>query len=247
MGGWSLGGRDGPGRRAVPAGELLHPVPLLALALLLANDWLLKPHGWAPAVVTGKLSDVTGLVVAPLLCTAALDCALWLATRLGSGLLWDFSLGRGRLWAAALAVGALFSAVKLSPALAHEVVAAGGRAGLSWRIASDPTDLLALPALALAVWLGRRAIARVPLGRLEVLERRHHRRGLAVGEGLADVVACGGDPGAVCALATGFDQWLAGGPAEAAEAALARLRGARAAYIGPVHHTAADVSPNRRA
>ena len=247
MGGFSLAGRDGPGRPAVPAGELLHPVPLLALALLLGNDWLLKPGGWAPAVVTGKLSDVTGLLVAPLLVTAALDCSLWLATRLSPRLLLDFSLGRGRLWAAAAAVAGLFSAVKLSPALARALVAAAGRAGLSWRIATDPTDLLALPALAVAVWLGRRAIARVPLGRLEVLERRHHRRGLAVNDGLTDVVACGADPAEVGALATAFDRWLDGGPAEPARAALARLRGGGRPHIDPGGHTGSDVSPNRRA
>ena len=54
-----LGGVDGPGKRALPAGELFHPVTLAALALLVVNDRVLK--GALPGAVTGKLSDVAGL------------------------------------------------------------------------------------------------------------------------------------------------------------------------------------------
>ena len=49
---------------ATPGDGLLHPVALVALAILIVNDRLLK-DAW-PGPVTGKLSDVAGLVVAPL-------------------------------------------------------------------------------------------------------------------------------------------------------------------------------------
>ncbi len=42
---------------------LSHPVTVVAALVLLLNDHLLK-HAW-PGPVTGKLSDVAGLVVAP--------------------------------------------------------------------------------------------------------------------------------------------------------------------------------------
>ena len=218
-----LAGADGPGRRALPAGELLEPVALSAVLLLVLNDWLLKGSGAIPPAVTGKLSDVAGLLFAPLLATACLDLALLAAARLGAPL--DFSLRRGKLVLAAGAVGALFTAVKLSPAAAGWLEGAAAAAGLDWRIAVDPGDLLALPALAGAVWLGRREIARVPLGRLEVLERRWRQSGAPVAGGLADVAHCGGDARLVAQLAAALEEHLRGGPAAPVDAALARLRG----------------------
>jgi hypothetical protein len=200
-----LAGREGPGRRAVPAGELLHPLVLAAVAILLFNDWLLKGAG--PAM---------------LIATAALDCALWGAARLGAPV--DFSLRRGKLIAAAGAIGLCFAAIKLSPDAARAVEAASAAVGLGWRITPDPSDLVALPALAGALWLGWREIARVPLGRIEVLERAWRRAGTDPAPGLADVVACGGDPAAVQALASALTAALAGGPEEPVWQALERLR-----------------------
>lgn len=217
-----LAGEDGPGRRALPAGELLHPVPLLAILVLLVNDWLAKPSQAVPAWLTGKLSDLAGLVAAPLVTTAALDCALWLVSRLGPRL--DFSLRRGRLIGAVLACGAAFAAVKLSPAAAHGLERAAGWIGFNWHVASDPTDLVALPGLAVAAWLGRREIARVPLGRLEVLERRFRATGESPASGLADVTRCGGDGGRARELAGALEYYFRGGPAAPVQAALDRLR-----------------------
>jgi hypothetical protein len=219
----ALAGEDGPGKTALPAGELLHPVTLGALLLLLVNDWLAKPGAAVPAWLTGKLSDVAGLLVAPLVATALLDCALWLVARLGASL--DFSLHRGRLHAAAIACGAAFTAVKLSPSAASALERAAGWIGLDWRVVTDPSDLVALPALAIAVWLGRREIARVPLGRLEVLERRWRARGQLPGPGLADVVRCGADSARVEQLASALESYFRGGPPAPVRDALARLRG----------------------
>jgi hypothetical protein len=218
-----LAGTDGPGRRALPVGELLAPLPLAAIALLLVNDWALKPAAWAPRALTGKLSDVCGLFIAPLVGTALLDLVLFGAAHVGLPV--DFSLRRGKLAAAALAVGALFAAAKLSPAAALALTRAAAALGLDWRIAPDATDLLALPALAAAVWVGRREIARVPLGRLEVLERARRREGLMPSGGLDDAIACGAEAGAVRALGAALDAHLAGGPAAPVWDALRSVRG----------------------
>ncbi len=219
----ALAGDDGPGHAALPAGELLHPVTLAALLVLVANDWLAKPGSFLPGWLTGKLSDVAGLLAAPLVATAALDCALWLAARLGPAL--DFSLRRGRLVAAAAACAAGFAAVKLWPAAAQALEWSAARIGLDWRVVSDPTDLVALPAVAAAIWLGRREIARVPLGRLEVLERRWRARGLLPGPGLADVIQCGAERARVEQLASALESYFRGGPDEPVKRALDRLRG----------------------
>lgn len=53
---------------------LLNPIAVLATALLVVNDHLLKAH-W-PGFVTGKLSDVAGMIVAPLVILAIME-ALW--------------------------------------------------------------------------------------------------------------------------------------------------------------------------
>lgn len=218
----ALAGDDGPGRRALPAGELLHPVTLVALVALVVNDWVMKP-GPAPAWLTGKLSDVAGLVGAPLAATAAIDAGLWLAARAGLARRVDFSLGPGRLFAAVAACGAAFAAVKLSPTAARALEHAVGWIGLDWRVVSDPTDLVALPALAAALAIGRRELARVPLGRIEVLERRW-RDGASAAVGLVDVARASGQPEAARALGEALDRFFAGGDAAPAQAALDRLR-----------------------
>ncbi len=222
-----LAGEDGPGRRALPLGELLHPAPLAALALLAANDHLLKGSGLLPAVVTGKLSDFAGLVFFPLLATAALDLLLLALAR--GGLPVDFSLRRWKLALACGGTAVLFLAIKLWPAAAVAVARLLGALGFPSTITVDPTDLVALPAIGLAWWLGRREIARVPLGRLELLERAHGRGDNDTAAGLADVAACGADPDRVAELARALDAYFAA-PDDAASAdrATAALRSLRA-------------------
>jgi hypothetical protein len=212
-----LAGSDGPGRAALPAGEFLHPLPLLAVLVLALNDHFLKGARLLPAALTGKLSDVAGLLFFPLLLTAGLDTVAFGVARLGIPL--DFSLRRWKLAAAVAATAAAFVAVKLSP------IAAGAAARalslvFSSRIVADPTDLLALPALLVPFLLGRAELRRVPLGRLEVLRRGDVRAGLA------DVVRCGGDPADVAALVESYATWLGGEGAakERVEGALVRLR-----------------------
>jgi hypothetical protein len=118
-----------------PARGLLHPAWLASLSLLALNDHVLKGAGLLPPVLTGKLSDVVGLVVAPLLLAALLRVRSW-----------------GPWVACHVAVGAVFSAIQLSAPIADGWSALMGLVGFPWVITRDPTDLLALPALAASLW-----------------------------------------------------------------------------------------------
>src|SRR5690349_14518972 len=89
-----LAGDDGPARAGLPINELLAPLPLVALALLGINDWVLKPSS-APEWLTGKLSDFAGLFVFPLVATAAFDLVLLVLFRLGAPV--DYTLRRWKL------------------------------------------------------------------------------------------------------------------------------------------------------
>ncbi|GAA1404452.1 hypothetical protein ACFQZ4_28680 [Catellatospora coxensis] len=119
---------------------LAHPVSLLALALLLVNDHVLKA-AW-PGTVTGKLSDVAGLLVAPPLLAVLVTL---FAPRLPS---------RGVAVGTTVAVGVGFAAVKSSGTAAAAASALWTVVAGPSTVRADLTDLLALPALlgALAVW-----------------------------------------------------------------------------------------------
>lgn len=154
---------------ASPGDGLLHPVPLTAILLLLLNDHLWKYS--YPGFLTGKLSDVAGLIFFPLLLQA----------------LWEVlcaACGRYRgpsaraLVVSVVLTGVVFAAVKISPeagwlyrvglaalqwparaalALAQGLeVPAVGRVALT----QDPSDLWALPALLVALWVGLRRVRR---------------------------------------------------------------------------------------
>jgi hypothetical protein len=113
-----------------PERALLHPLWLAALVLLLANDRFLKGSGIVHHLLTGKLSDFAGMLVAPALLAALVRVA-----------------SRRGLFAAHVAVGVVFAAIKLSPPCAALLESAMGLLGLRWHIWVDPTDLVALPFL----------------------------------------------------------------------------------------------------
>lgn len=116
-----------------PRAALAHPLFAVALIALIVNDHALKGAGLLPGVVTGKLSDVAGLLVAPAV------------------LAWILRARTQRGWLAAHAiVGVGFAALELAPALAAAVERASAAAGVPMRMWPDPTDLLALPALAIS-------------------------------------------------------------------------------------------------
>ncbi len=218
-----LAGSDGPGKHALPLGEFLHPVPMAALFVLGVNDHWLKGAELVPAAVTGKLSDFAGLLFFPLLCTAAANLALLGVARM-SGWNIDFSLGRAKLVVACVTTAAVFCAVKLSGTAADQ--AAGALSGLGFRagIVPDPTDLVALPVLLVAYLVGRREIARVPLGRIEVLERAWRRGNEQISATLEDVVQCGGSREATERLGEGLAEFFRAGDATEAQRALTELR-----------------------
>jgi hypothetical protein len=121
-----------------------------ALGLLLANDLFLKGAGVLPGALTGKLSDLAGMLVAPVV----------LAALLGLGGLCD----RAAVAVATAAVGLLFAALKLSAGAAGIydglLTGASQRLGLplAARTVCDRSDLLALPFLA-GGWALARALA----------------------------------------------------------------------------------------
>ena len=96
---------------------LTHPIALAAIVVLIVNDHVLK-SAW-PGVVTGKLSDIAGMIVFPLFLSALLR-------------------GRALGWCIA-ATAIAFTLVKTWDPATHVYEALLGD------IVQDPTDLLAVP------------------------------------------------------------------------------------------------------
>jgi len=157
---------DSPRRSVEPrpssADLLLHPVAVIALAVLLFNDHLFKEIG--PTWLSGKLSDLAGLVVAPLIGSVLLAAA---TRRLGQQV-----QSRWPLVLAVLATGCGFAAVKLLPPAADTYRL--GLGYLQWpfsaaasvpnlppirpvQMVADASDLLALPMLLVPLWIARGA------------------------------------------------------------------------------------------
>ncbi|MEV0156213.1 hypothetical protein AB0H57_21135 [Micromonospora sp. NPDC050686] len=120
-----------------------HPLTVLALIVLVVNDHLLKAVH--PGRLTGKLSDVAGLVLAPPLVAALAALAVPRLPARGAA-----GLGLGL-------VGAGFAVVKSSGYAAALASAAWSLVSGPSLVRADRTDLLTLPALAVAGWTWRRA------------------------------------------------------------------------------------------
>ncbi|MCY1073326.1 hypothetical protein [Archangium lansingense] len=125
-------------------------LPVAAMVLVALNDHVLKGAGLLPGWLTGKLSDFAGLYFAPLLVAE-----LWTLARPTCE---ARSVVRRVTWAA-LGVGLLFTAIKTSPPadrLYEAVLTALLRHPASNTV--DPTDLIALVMLAVAIWDARRLV-----------------------------------------------------------------------------------------
>lgn len=131
----------------------MHPVALLALAVMVVNDWVLKPR-LGPSALTGKLSDLGGLVAAPLFLTAAIGLVL-LVFRAKHP-----HLTHRRLVLSIAATGVVFAAIKLFPAAAAAFVAVISVVRPA-EVYLDRTDLLCLPILGIAYWIGRDELRRL--------------------------------------------------------------------------------------
>ena len=158
------------GAAARPGDGLLHPIVLVALAVLIVNDQLLKA-AW-PGVVTGKLSDVAGLVVAPLAMQAAWEVGQWITGR-WHGPTTSF------LAVAIVVVGLEFAAIQAWEPASNAYGWVLGAAQWPFQAAAavltgtpapsvaavvgtaDTEDLLTLPALAITWWVGRRRLRAV--------------------------------------------------------------------------------------
>ncbi len=148
---------------AAPADALLHPGTLVALGLLILNDHVLKAA--YPGAITGKLSDLAGLAFFPILVVGAWELVLAVTRR------WQRPSSR----ALGIAIGgtaAGFVLVKTwRPAADAFAWALGAAQWLLSLPASllgggplppviptvvivDPTDLVALVALAIPAWIG---------------------------------------------------------------------------------------------
>ena len=125
---------------------LAHPGAVLSLVLLVLNDHVLK-EAW-PGWVTGKLSDVAGLVVAPLLLSALLT-----ATRVTRP-----------MHVAVIATGLGFAFCKTTAFGAVVTSSVWSLFGTPTMIRADITDLLALPALYVAWRIHRRCMTTTPTG-----------------------------------------------------------------------------------
>lgn len=126
-------------RRAALA--LLHPISVLALVVWVLNDhWWKGAHGNA---LTGKLSDLAGLVVFPLL-------VAFVVARRSSRPVW---------WGIAVTT-ALFVAINVSDGAASVVSGALSLVMGPSRLTADPTDLLLLPVVAVPAHLWNTAALR---------------------------------------------------------------------------------------
>jgi len=134
---------------------LLHPIALVALAVLIVNDHLLKARypGW----VTGKLSDAAGLIVFPLLASALVTAIVRRADprRVLAGCVAAAASGFAlvKLWAPATHAFALALGALQWPFAAITGGVTGGIAPVA--VVRDPSDLLALPFAAIALRLPR--------------------------------------------------------------------------------------------
>lgn len=131
----------------------VHPVPLVAVALLILNDCYLKSV--YPSVVTGKISDVAGLFFFPLFLCALICLLANLASRRRENIYW---INRPLLISMIVFTGALFTSVKIWPPATELYLNFVLALGFPSQVTFDPTDLWALLVLPITYVFGNRFI-----------------------------------------------------------------------------------------
>lgn len=146
-------GSAGAGPRR-PGEALLHPIALGAIGLLVVNDHVLKAA--YPGFVTGKLSDVAGLAFFPLFLIAAYELVI---RRTASA---------RAVVVAVTSTALVFSLVQIWPVATDayrfglgaiqwpfRLIAAGGIVDLvPVQVMPDPSDLITVPAVLIALAIG---------------------------------------------------------------------------------------------
>ncbi len=134
---------------------LLAKAFLISLGVILINDLVLKPH--FPSVVSGKASDVAGMIFFPLLLVAVCElCSRFLPARPLATPVW-FVMGTAFVAVAFVAVKFSELGGDVYQGISAPILAVAGPLSLGTRGAvSDPWDLLALVFLPLPILVGRR-------------------------------------------------------------------------------------------
>lgn len=136
-----------------PIHALAHPIALVAIVVWLLNDHLLK--SMAPGIITGKLSDIAGMIVTPLTVAVLLDSITPRVVRARRG------FARANAWLSVVVVALAFAAAKTTTS-GHDtyvIVATflrsplhglvgrfhSGAFGETVVLVRDVTDLIAIP------------------------------------------------------------------------------------------------------
>ena len=147
----------------IPGGGLLHPVPIVAIALLVLNDHWLK--GMFPGWWTGKLSDFAGMIFFPLMLQAGWEVIIGRFTS-------QWGPSRRVLWGCVLATAFVFGGIQMIDVMAESY--RWGLGFLQWpfrlvwgwisanawtsmspvAVTQDPTDLVAVPFVLVALMAG---------------------------------------------------------------------------------------------
>lgn len=158
-------------KRLRAGSPLLHPVSLVALGLLLINDHFLKANH--PSALTGKLSDVAFMVLAPSFLWVLLVQPPWRSRP--SALFAAQKTREAVLVGCVVLVGSFFASMQLTSfgdaafrytlgvlqwpahALVSQISTSAWPSLRPVVATPDPTDLLCLPLLGVAWWLCRDA------------------------------------------------------------------------------------------
>lgn len=130
-----------------PIDFFIHPLPLLAVVLTAVNDHYLKYQ--FPGMITGKLSDFTGLFYFPLFLCAVVVLLVRLFRK-------DFVFNRGLLLGSIILTDAIFILMKMHAGVKDLFVQWFSDHVFAIAVTSDPTDLIALSVSLACYFFGRR-------------------------------------------------------------------------------------------